>query len=115
MSGKSKDVVQEAKVQPERQIQHPTARILQPLAGLFRMGVTLRDCAYQRGWLKTQRLDRPVVSVGNLSVGGTGKTPLVMLIAKLLSQRGWNPGILTRGYGRRHGAQTVVLAPAAGR
>jgi tetraacyldisaccharide 4'-kinase len=115
MSDRSKDVVQEAKIQPESQIQHPTFRILLPLAGLFRVGVALRDTAYQRGWLKAQRLDRPVVSVGNLSVGGTGKTPLVMLIAKLLSRRGWNPGILTRGYGRRRGANTVVLAPDAGR
>ena len=79
------------------------------------MGVAFRDIAYARGWLTTQRLDRPVVSVGNLSVGGTGKTPLVMLIAELLSRRGWNPAILTRGYGRRRGAQTMVLAPGAGR
>src|SRR5215472_8915034 len=102
-------------IEPESKTLEPRSRILAPLAALFRMGVTFRDAAYRRGWLRTQRLDRPVVSVGNLSVGGTGKTPLVMLIAKLLSQRGWNAGILTRGYGRRHGAQTVVLPPAAGR
>jgi tetraacyldisaccharide 4'-kinase len=77
--------------------------------------MTFRDSAYARGWLKTRRLDRPVVCVGNLSVGGTGKTPLVMLIAQFLSQRGWNPAILTRGYGRRGGARTVVLAPDTGR
>lgn len=91
------------------------SKILLPLAVLFRVGVSLRGAAYGRGWLKTKRLDRPVVSVGNLSVGGTGKTPFVMLIAKLLSERGWNPGILTRGYRRRHGAQAVVLAPDAAR
>jgi tetraacyldisaccharide 4'-kinase len=96
-------------------IQQPKSKILLPLAALFRRGVRFRDIAYARGWLKTRRLDRPVVSVGNLSVGGTGKTPLVMLIAKLLSQRGWNPAILTRGYGRRREGRTVVLAPAAGR
>jgi tetraacyldisaccharide 4'-kinase len=94
---------------------HPKSKILLPLAALFRGGVALRETAYTRGWLRTQRLDRPVVCVGNLSVGGAGKTPLVMLIAKLLSRRGWNPAILTRGYGRRRGAQTVVLAPDAGR
>jgi tetraacyldisaccharide 4'-kinase len=85
------------------------------MSALFRMGLTFRDAAYGRGLLKTRRLDRPVVSVGNLSVGGTGKTPLVMMIAKLLSQRDWNPAILTRGYGRRRGAQAVVLEPAASR
>ena len=89
--------------------------MLRPLAALFGMGVKLRDTAYRRGWLRTWRLDRPVLSVGNLSVGGTGKTPLVMLIAKVLSRRGWNLCILTRGYGRRRGAQAVVLRPDTAR
>jgi tetraacyldisaccharide 4'-kinase len=102
-------------ISSESKILHPKSKILLPLRALFRGGVALRDTAYTRGWLKTQRLNRPVVSVGNLSVGGAGKTPLVMLITKLLSRRGWNPAILTRGYGRRRGAQTVVLAPEAGR
>ena len=91
------------------------SKILRPLAALFGMGVTLRGTAYRRGWLRPRRLNRPVVSVGNLSVGGTGKTPLVMLIAELLFRQGWNPGILTRGYGRRRGAKTIVLAPDGAR
>jgi tetraacyldisaccharide 4'-kinase len=102
-------------IRSESKALHPKSKILLPLAALFRGGVTFRDVAYARGWLKTQRLDRPVVSVGNLSVGGAGKTPLVMLIAKLLTRRARNPAILTRGYGRRRGAQTVVLAPEPGR
>lgn len=86
-----------------------------PLAVGFRMGVALRTAAYRRGWLKTRRLNRPVVSVGNLSVGGTGKTPFVAFLAELLMKRGWKPGILTRGYGRRKGAKLVPIAPGDGR
>ena len=77
------------------------------------MGVKLHETAYRHGWLKTERLDRPVVSVGNLSVGGTGKTPLVMFIAELLSRQGYNPAVLTRGYGRRRGVRMAVLASIA--
>lgn len=86
-----------------------------PLAVGYRMGVGLRRAAYRRGWLKTRRLGRPVVSIGNLSVGGTGKTPLVAWLAERLLARGWKPVILTRGYGRRTGAETVVVAPDEGR
>lgn len=88
--------------------------ILQPLATGFRLGVALRHAAYRRGWLKTRRLGRPVVSVGNLSVGGTGKTPLVAFIARTLLKLGWKPGILTRGYGRR-GKELIALLPGIGR
>lgn len=85
---------------------------LGPLAAAFKLGVALRYAAYRRGWFKAQRLNRPVVSVGNLTVGGTGKTPLVMFIAERLLNRGWKPVILTRGYGRRGGADIISLAPA---
>jgi tetraacyldisaccharide 4'-kinase len=87
--------------------------ILQPLAAGFRLGVALRHAAYRRGWLKKRRLERPVVSVGNLTVGGTGKTPLVAFIARTLLKLGWKPGILTRGYGRR-GRELIALLPAIG-
>jgi len=59
-------------------------------------------------------LTRPVVSVGNLTVGGAGKTPLVAWIARSLLQRGWTPGILTRGYGRR-GSDLLALEPRSPR
>ena len=89
--------------------------ILQPLSVVYRLGVGIRHAAYRRGWLKTRRLTRPVVSVGNLTVGGTGKTPLVAFLARALLKRGWTPGILTRGYGRRRGADLLALAPDAQR
>lgn len=85
--------------------------ILRPLAAGFRLGVALRHAAYRQGWFHTRRLERPVISVGNLSVGGTGKTPLVAFLARTLLKLGWKPGILTRGYGRR-GRALIVLPPA---
>ena len=85
--------------------------LLTPLALGFRLGVALRGAAYRRGWCKTHRLNRPVVSVGNLTAGGAGKTPLVRLIAQRLLNRGWSPSILTRGYDRRRGAEIIVLEP----
>jgi tetraacyldisaccharide 4'-kinase len=90
-------------------------RLFTPLALGFRVGVAFRRTAYRRGWFKTHRLNRPVVSVGNLTAGGAGKTPLVMYIAERLLNRGWNPVILTRGYGRRRGADIISLAPGSGR
>jgi tetraacyldisaccharide 4'-kinase len=88
--------------------------ILRPVAKVFRLGVAIRHVAYQSGWLKTRRLNRPVVSVGNLTVGGTGKTPLVALIARILLDHGWTPAILTRGYGRR-GSGVLAIEPGSAR
>lgn len=89
--------------------------LLKPLAAGFGLGVALRRAAYDRGWLKTRRLSRPVISVGNLTMGGAGKTPLVAFIARRLVERGLRPAILTRGYGRRHAAELVQLEPRPGR
>ena len=89
--------------------------LLLPFSAGFRFGVALRLTGYKRGWFKIRRLARPVVSVGNLTVGGTGKTPLVVCVANILLRRGWKPSILTRGYGRGSKAEMIVLAPGAGR
>lgn len=86
-----------------------------PLSAGFRFGVALRYSVYKRGWLKTRRLARPVVSIGNLTVGGTGKTPLVVSVANILLRRGWKPGILTRGYSRRSKEELMVVEPGSGR
>lgn len=90
-------------------------RSLIPLAGLYGAGTRLRRRAYQQGWLKSRRLSRPVISVGNLSVGGSGKTPLVAEVAEILLRHGRKPAILTRGYGREGGADLIALEPAPGR
>jgi len=89
--------------------------LLLPFSAGFRLAVALRHAGYKSGLFKTRRLVRPVVSVGNLTVGGTGKTPLVACVAKLLRRRGWNPSILTRGYGRSSKAKMIVLPPGGDR
>ena len=88
--------------------------VLEGLSNIFLIGVKLRHAAYRHGWLKTRRLSHPIVSVGNLSMGGTGKTPLVILMAKTLLAGGHRPCILTRGYGRRRGESLIIIDPGAG-
>lgn len=75
-------------------------RALLPLTPLYAAGVWAKNLGYERGWLHAKRLAWPVVSVGNLSVGGSGKTPLVIRIAELLTARSINVDVLSRGYGR---------------
>jgi len=77
---------------------------LRPLGALYRGITGLRNAAYDAGLFATKRLDVPVVSVGNLSVGGTGKTPMVVWVARELLARGRRPGVLSRGY-RAQGEQ----------
>ncbi|HVS19055.1 MAG TPA: tetraacyldisaccharide 4'-kinase [Planctomycetota bacterium] len=72
-------------------------------AALFETVARLRGGLYERGWLASERVDAPVVSLGNLSVGGTGKTPAVAWAARELGLRGRKPGIASRGYGARAG------------
>ena len=69
-----------------------------PFSPLYSFLMTTRSSFYQRGFFKQHRLEVPVISVGNLIMGGTGKTPLVQYIAKLLKQQGRKPAILSRGY-----------------
>jgi tetraacyldisaccharide 4'-kinase len=73
---------------------------LEPLAFLYGAVIALRARAYGAGWLKPVQVGRPVIIVGNLSVGGTGKTPLVAWIAERLAAQGVSVGIVMRGYGR---------------
>lgn len=73
---------------------------LLPLAALWRAASGLRNLGYDRGWLPVHDLPLPAVAVGNLSVGGSGKTPLASWIAAHYARRGLVPGIVLRGYGR---------------
>lgn len=79
----------------------PTALrwLLSPLSGLYRLITYLRRFAYQQGWFKSHQLSVPVIIVGNITVGGSGKTPLVIALAETLKQAGLKPGIISRGYG----------------
>ena len=72
---------------------------LLPLSLLFGIVVALRRRLYAAGWLPSQRLPVPVLVVGNITAGGTGKTPLTIALVQALCQRGWRPGIVCRGYG----------------
>ena len=76
------------------------ADLLLPLAPVYSAAVRLRSAAYRRGLFEQTRLEAPVVSVGNLSMGGTGKTSTVIALVRDLVQRGRRPAVLTRGYGR---------------
>jgi tetraacyldisaccharide 4'-kinase len=73
---------------------------MNPLSALFAAGVGVRNALYDRGHLRVRRLQAPVVSIGNLSLGGSGKTPFVIALGELLKQRGIAFDVLTRGYGR---------------
>ncbi len=72
---------------------------LVPLSAVFRSAVALRRALYRSGMLRSERLPVPIVVVGNLTVGGSGKTPLTIALARALVERGWRPGIVSRGYG----------------
>lgn len=95
----------------------PLDFVLSLLEQLFRLGVALRSVLYERGVLPARRVSVPVLSVGGLEVGGVGKTPLVVELARLAAEAGERPAILSRGHGRRGGVPLgpvpVPLPPAA--
>lgn len=102
-----------------------------PLVPLYWAGLRAKDALRAAGALPTHRLERPVVSIGSLSAGGAGKTPVVIALAQLLTAAGWNVDVLSRGYGRegfgvervdpdahtpaaRFGDEPVLIARTAG-
>ena len=82
--------------------------LLQPLSWLYGAAVSTRRLAYSRGWVKSHAIERPVIVIGNLTVGGTGKTPLTVWLAHQLRQRGFEIGLVSRGYGREQGGLRLV-------
>ena len=86
---------------------------LLPLTGLYALGLTLHRLSYRFGLRKPSRLPVPVLVVGNLTVGGTGKTPLVIHLARALAAQGERPGILCRGYGGRSRRWPQQVTPAS--
>jgi tetraacyldisaccharide 4'-kinase len=94
--------------------QGPTAAVarllLLPLSWLFGLIVRVRNGLYDSGRLLVEKVDCPVISVGNLTVGGSGKTPVVLWLVEEMLRRGIRPVVVSRGYGR-HSEGTVVLLP----
>jgi tetraacyldisaccharide 4'-kinase len=89
--------------------------LLKPIELLWRGVNRLRRALYRRGILTSKRLPRPVISVGNLAAGGSGKTPAVIAIARDLTNRGFVVAVLTRGHGRERGEAGLVTSLDAGR
>lgn len=87
---------------------------LWPLSLLYRSAAWMHLAAYRSGWLTRERVPVPVVSVGNLSVGGTGKTPLVARICSLLAEQGMRTAVVSRGYKRRGGQDLIVVSRGDG-
>lgn len=87
---------------------------LLPLALLFAMTVYLRQLAYRLGVLASFKVPVPVVVIGNITAGGSGKTPLAIYLVRELARQGWHPGIVSRGYGGSAlGVQAVTDASNA--
>lgn len=82
--------------------------LLWPASILFRLGVAVRRATYRFGIVRPRRADIPVVSVGNLTVGGVGKTPFALWLAEELMARGWRPAIVLRGHGGSAAGPTLV-------
>lgn len=84
--------------------------MLAPLAVIYGGITRTRLAMYRRGFLKTSKLNAPVISIGNLTAGGTGKTPLVEYVARSVAATGRKVCILTRGYGRKNSNHRVVVS-----
>ena len=90
----------------------PLAWLLLPLALVFGLLARLRRALYRSGLKKTARLPVPVIVVGNIFIGGTGKTPLVIWLARMLLASGCKPGVISRGYGGAHALRAVDATTA---
>src|ERR1044071_9999609 len=84
--------------------------VLPPLSLLYGAVTRTRLSLYRRGTFQTSKLGRPVISVGNITTGGTGKTPLVECVVKTIASRGKKVCILTRGYGRTDPHLQVIVS-----
>src|SRR5690606_8626824 len=90
-----------------------------PLSWIFGALILMRRFLYQWGWFRSYQAIVPVIVVGNLTVGGTGKTPLVIALTHYLATHGYRPGIVSRGYGScatsyPHLVQAIDTAKSAG-
>ncbi len=89
------------------------AFLLLPLSGLYRVVIASRSLLHRFGILPRVDVGVPVIVVGNITVGGTGKTPVTIWLAASLRERGFNPGIVSRGYGGSGGASPMRVGAAS--
>ncbi|MFW5426673.1 MAG: tetraacyldisaccharide 4'-kinase [Methylophagaceae bacterium] len=92
---------------------HPIRWLLWPLSALYCCIIWCRKQAYRFGLFKQHKISVPVIVVGNISVGGTGKTPCVIWLAKQLKQAGFRPGIISRGYGSQAKSYPQNVTPTS--
>jgi tetraacyldisaccharide 4'-kinase len=90
---------------------HPIRWLLWPLSVLYAVVISVRRLLYPLNIFKHHRLSVPVIIVGNITVGGTGKTPFVIWLAKQLQQAGFRPGIISRGYGGKAEYYPQLVTP----
>lgn len=79
-------------------------------SALYGAGVRARGLAHDLGWMKEEQLSVPVISIGNLSAGGSGKSPCVALVCRLLLREGFRPAVVSRGYKGRRKEPVVVVS-----
>ncbi|MBS0291810.1 MAG: tetraacyldisaccharide 4'-kinase, partial [Proteobacteria bacterium] len=91
----------------------PLAVALWPLSLLYRALTALRRTLYRMGLMRRERLPVPVIVVGNVIVGGAGKTPVTVAVVRHLRAAGWRPGVISRGYGRTTNDCREVLPTAS--
>lgn len=92
----------------------PVPLLLLPIAGAFAAVAAVRRLLFQSGWRRSTHLPIPVIVVGNITAGGTGKTPLVLWLARSLQEHGLRPGLVTRGYGGRNRTPHAVVPGSGG-
>ena len=90
---------------------HPISKLLFPLSLIYGFTMSIRRKLYQSGVLKSHSINVPVIIVGNITVGGTGKTPLVVWLADYLSNKNLKVGIISRGYGGSSPQWPVDVSP----
>ncbi|MCL2789059.1 MAG: tetraacyldisaccharide 4'-kinase [Desulfobulbus sp.] len=81
-----------------------------PFSPLYSLAMHLRVLLYRRGVLRSYRLEIPVISIGNLTLGGGGKTPMVQYLARLLQEHGFRPAVISRGYGGTAGGKVNLVS-----
>jgi len=89
---------------------HLFGPVLSALSALYGTATGVRTALYRWGILKSHTLPCTVISIGNLTLGGTGKTPMVIAVAGFLAEKGRHPAVISRGYGRNDESQTLVVS-----